>query len=449
MIKEKLLELVRDGNFWFRDQAIGVLRPEYLSKLASFTSAPGLAVCVVGVRRAGKTFVCKQFLGKTIAEGLRKEQTLYVNFEDPSLRPLLGIELLQDLYETYRHFVNKSAPAVIVLDEVQNVLGWEKWVRSMLEKQEAVRIIITGSSSKLLSRELASLLTGRTLTLPIFPLDFREFLRFRGAEPKKERELMIKRKEILSFLYEYLEYGGFPQVVLTEAPEVRFEILKELFDGIVTKDIAERHRVREVNDLKVLAVLTVANFSSYISVRKLLNIFCSTTRRKISPSTVNRFLGYFEEAFLCFYVPIFSHKIKDQLQYPRKVYSVDVGLANAVTSRFSENLGRLAENVVAVTLLKRCGRENLFYWKSREGHEVDFVVKERTRVKQLIQVCWDPSDERTRKREVRGLAEAMKEFGLRQGLVLTADFDGEEKVGKKRILYRPLWRWLLQDTQFS
>jgi predicted AAA+ superfamily ATPase len=141
--------------------------------------------------------------------------------------------------------------------------------------------------------------------------------------------------------------------------------------------------------------------------------------------------------------------VRDQLQYPRKVYSIDVGLLNAVVPRFSTSLGRLAENVVAIHLLKKYGGESLFYWKDASGKEVDFVVKDGMGVKQLIQVCWDPGDEGTKKREVRGLLKAMEEFGLKEGLVLTEDFEGEEGIDGRRIIYAPLWRWLLDSELMS
>ncbi|WP_428084425.1 ATP-binding protein [Candidatus Hadarchaeum sp.] len=430
---------MEDWNLWARDQNTGIMRDDYLSKMSSLWNALGTCTAVVGVRRAGKTFISKQFLKKLIGEGWRREQTLYVNFEDPVLRPMLSVGLLQDIYETYRHFLNQTETAVIILDEVQNVQGWESWVRSMLDKQEKVRMIITGSSSQLLRGELASALTGRILTLEVFPLDFGEFLRFKGFEG----DPLFRRREVLSLLREYLEFGGFPQAVLAEDRDVKRAVLKELFEGILTRDVAERHGVREVGDLKRLAVLTVGNFSSYISVKRLLHLFTSITRRKVSPSTINQFLNHFREAFLCFYVPIFSYKVKDQLLYPRKVYPVDVGLVNAVVPRPLENLGGLAENVVAISLLKKFGEESIFYWKDRIS-EVDFVVKEGMRVRQLIQVCWDPTDEETKKREVKGLLRAMEEFRLREGLVLTEYFEEGEEVEGKRIIYRPLWKWLLE-----
>jgi len=441
MIKRELLEIVSDFNLWSKEQETGIERPEYTRKIGECWEISGIAIAIIGARRAGKTFVARQFLKKQIEKGLEKEQTLYVNFEEPRLEAYMSTEFLDDLYETYRHYMNKDKLAVLVLDEIQAVPKWEKWARIMLEKNEKVKLIITGSSSKLLSRELATVLTGRAVSVRVFPLGFEEFLQFQGFELKKEG--IGQKKAMLDLLHTYLEYGGFPLIATTKGENAKLSLLKDIFDGIITKDIAWRHKIRRPNELKLLAVLALQNFSSQTSVKRLSDIMQNAAKRKISPSTTNAFLHYLSEAFLLFYIPIFSYKIKDQMLYPKKLYCTDTGIINAVSPRFMENTGRLAENIIAAELVKRHGEENIFYWKNIQKKEVDFAVKEGQKIKQLIQACWNTNDLKTKERETNALLAGMEEFGLKEGLIITEDFEAEEKKDGKRIAYKPIWKWLL------
>lgn len=442
MIKRELLDIVSSLNFWSKDQETGIDREQYTLKLEQYSSPKGITVTITGPRRAGKTTIAKQFLSKSINNGMAKEDTLYVNFEDIQLEQYINAGLLDSLYETYRHFLNKDRPAVFVLDEVQAVPSWEKWVRIMLERNENVKLIITGSSSRLLGKELATLLTGRTLPLKVFPLDFGEFLHFSGFSLKRP-DGIGQKKQIMDLLHTYIEYGGFPLAVLTPSTDVKSALLKEIFEGIIMKDIAQRYDIRSTDDLRLLSVLALQNFAGLISVKKLSDIMQNTSKRKISPTTVNSFLHYFSEAFLFFYIPIFSYKIKDQMLYPKKLYCIDTGIINAVSSRFMENSGRLAENLVAIELVKRHGSDNIFYWKDTQAREVDFVIKDGLKLRELIQVCWNIDQPETKNREIRSLIAAMDEFGLKTGSILTEDFEGDEKIDGKTIVYKPLWKWLI------
>ena len=436
MVERRLLSKIEDLNFWHKEQETGISRKE-LGQLANFSDDIDFALAVVGIRRAGKTYLAKQLLKKKIDEGVKKEQTLYINFEDPSLGPYLNVESLTLLYDSYRYFLNKNERAYVILDEIHNVENWEKWVRIMLEKKENAKFIITGSSSKLSKAELSTLLTGRMVTIPVFPLGFSSFLKFKGYVMKKHESYSS-----LSFLLnEYLEYGGFPLVVLAEEDK-KTVYLKELFDDIITKDIISRYKLRET-DVRKLAVILINNFSSLISVTKLSNLLQTIARTKLSPTTINDYLHYFEDSFLFFFVPIFSYKVKDAMQYPRKAYCVDVGLANAISLKFSENLGRLYENIVGVELIKRFGRENIFYWKGAGDREVDFVIKKGMNVDRLVQVCYDIDDEKVKMRELEALVKASDEFGCDNLYVITCEFEGKEKINKKSINFIPLWRWLM------
>lgn len=431
---KELLTKIEDLNFWHKVQEMGIRRDE-LSAVLKLADDPQLALIISGVRRAGKTTLAKQILQEKLQQ-ISPEQTLIINFEDPILEPYLNTEALQELYQTYRYFLNREKLAYIILDEVHTVPKWEKWVRIMLEKNENVKFIITGSSSKVFSSDLARVLSGRTIPFSLFPLRFSNFLQFQGYVPKKYESY----SSLSTFFQEYLEYGGFPLVVKSTEKNL---YLKQLFEDIIVKDIILKYKLREP-DIKKLAVLLINNVSSLTSVKRLQTAMQEIAKVKMSPTSINDYLYYFEDSFLFFFVPIFSYKIREQLQYPRKVYCIDTGMINALTLKFSENKGKLYENSVALTLLRRYGKENIFYWKDIQQHEVDFVVKEGLTITKLIQVCAQLAP-KTKERELRSLLKAMAEFKIDQGIVVTEEYEDRETINGQRVQYVPLWKWLLAE----
>ena len=441
MITPEYLEYVAPYNFWKREIDTGTWRNDYVDRVLRIFTVPGTAATVTGVRRAGKTYICRQVLRRQIENGMKRGQTLYVNFEDPALHPHLSVTFLQDLYDTYRHYLNPEEDAIIVLDEVQNVQGWEKWVRMMMETAENIKIMVTGSSSKIMSMELAPVLTGRYIDVRVYPLGFEEFLNFKEVPVNN---LDIRTREMEDAVREYLEYGGFPTTVLTRDLEMRKEYLKELFESIITRDVAARYGVRRMYELRSIVGLLLQNVSSMVSVPKLTNTLKSTGI-KISPTTVNQYLHHLREILLFYYVPIFSYKVKDQMQYPKKAYCIDTGLVNAASFRLSENLGKLAENTVAIELFRRYGTDKVFYWKDRGGKEVDFVVVENGNARELIQVTWEMDEKKTREREIRAVLSAMEELGRDNALILTGNTGENMGVDGKMIEITPIWKWLLQE----
>lgn len=434
--REELIEVLAPYNFWGREQDTGITRGDYLKDIRRKLST-GNALALVGVRRAGKTTLARQYLRALIEKGLPPEETLYVNLEEPRFYPHLSLELLEEIFSAFKTYVSRGARPVVVLDEVQNVEGWERWVRKVLDLGEA-EVIVTGSSSSLLRSELATLLTGRVLVTEVYPLSFREFLSFKGL-PIELPALLGRRGEVERALREYLEFGGFPQVVLTDDEGLKRELLRELFEGIILRDVAYRHGFRDARLVKLVAELALSRFSSLVSASRLRNEVSGIVGRKVSPNLVDSVLDAMEEAYLIHRVPILSPKVKDVRRYPKKLYAVDTGLANVMITRFTENIGRLAENAVARHLVQRHGRENVFYY--RNGHEVDFVVRENLKVSKLVQVSWDVDE--SWEREVEGLVEAAKQFGLSEGTVVTGWKSCEERVKGINVRCLPLWRFLL------
>ena len=437
MGKARMVEVLSKWNFWSRDLEVGILRRDYVDALLKFAKA-GKIVSIVGVRRSGKTTLMKQMAKLLMDEGTNRGDLLIVNFEEPEFVGA-DVGLLQRMYEAYLEIVKPAGKPFVFLDEIQNVDGWERFVRSLNERGEAF-VTISGSSSKLLSRELASVLTGRQIYFEVLPLSFKEFLSFKGMEIRGAKDVLLNSLGIKRLFREYMEIGGFPEVVLSEDPDFRTRTLRSYYEDILGRDVVQRFGVRKPDKLKALARFYLTNVSSPVSFRRISGSI------QLPTETVRRFSSYLETANLVFFVKRFSWSVKEQENSPRKVYSIDVGLSNAIGFRFRENLGKLAENLVALELRRRQVQHpdlEFFYWKDETQLEVDFVIKEGLRVQGLLQVCWDPSEEETRRREVRGLVKAMDEFELHEGLVLTEDFEGEEKVKGKKILYKPVWSWLL------
>ncbi len=399
-----------------------------------------LIISLVGVRRAGKTYLLFQ-IAKQLRVSIPRQNIIYLNFEDNRLFPLKGDEL-SSLIETYiENFTPASrAPIYFLLDEIQNIPDWERSLRRIYD-QKKVKLLITGSSSKLLSSEIATSLRGRTLSHLVFPFSYREFLKAKGIkiEDTPKLEYSTRRHSLLRQFQDYLRFGGFPQVVFEDAKD---ELLREYYQAIFYRDIVERFNIRKLSLFEAFLKILMENNASLFSISKMAD-YLRTIGFKVNKSTLSEYIFYARSAFLIFDVSIFSYKVKDRLQYPRKIYAIDPGLVNAITFRASHNYGKMLENVIFLELMRR--RKEVYYWKSGRNYEVDFVVKEGLKVVELIQVVWKVADAQTRKREERALLLAMEEFGLKKALVLTRDEKREVKIDKKQIHYLPAWLWLLDE----
>lgn len=431
MKRSDILEVLADWNFWGHDLDAGIDRVELVGGIKRYAGLREIVV-VSGVRRCGKSTLLLQFCRSLIESGVRKEDVLIVNLEDPRLKKL-DLDLLNKIYEAYLTELNPQKVHYVVLDEVQVVEGWERFAR-FLHENKKICVFVTGSSSKLLSSEYSTVLAGRHVDMEAYPLSFREFLRFRGVELKDGLDLVSKRHELKRLVSEYVKWGGFPKACLLEGEQDKKEVLNAYFRDIMIKDVVMRHRIREVEKLEELAkyyLTNTASLQSFNNIRKVIGT---------SLDTVERFSGYFSEAYLVFFVSKFSFSKKEQIQNPKKAYCIDTGLRNAVGFVFSDDSGRLMENVVFLELKRR--KKEIFYWKGKG--EVDFVTKDGLRKLGLLQVCYDVENESTKKREVGALVEAMEDLRLKEGLVITADYEHEERVGGKKIRYAPLWKWLLE-----
>lgn len=394
---------------------------------------------LAGVRRSGKTYVFYQIIDQ-LRKTIPDTNIIYIDFEDDRLLPIDGSEIRELLNVYKQNFqCEKTFPIYLFLDEVQNIPDWDKSVRRIFNREQNVRIAITGSSSKLLSSEIATALRGRTLSHYVSPLTFPEFLRFKNLEIANLDNISYspQKNEVLRLFNEFLEFGSFPQVVLSEK---KIQILQEYFRAIFYRDIVERYEIRQIRVFENFIKLVIQSMASRFSFGKINNTL-ATIGHKVGKATLIDYMAKIESAFLAFQVPIYAYSVKDQLQYPRKVYVIDNGLRNSVTFRFSPDRGRLLENLVFNQIYRRVENE-IYYWADKNGLEVDFVVKQGTAVVKLIQVCESLSDAKTRQREIRALKKAMAEFSLDSSTILTYDESGMETIDNKQINIIPIWLWL-------
>lgn len=383
----------------------------------------GLIKVVIGPRRAGKSVFALQMLTAAIGSDFA-----YINFDDERLmQPLDLDELLKAMIQVYGD--NRT----VFFDEIQNVIGWELFVNRL--QRRGYNIILTGSNAHLLSRELSTHLTGRYREFRLLPFSFAEFLAARSFAVDETLAAPERQGLILKQLDDFLRIGGFPEVVVRGTEPSGY--LTALFDGILFKDVVKRYGVRYSAKLHDVGRWLIGNVAREYTCTSLKN---SLAFRSVH--TVENYVSYLVEAFLFMSVTRYSLKTKVRMSAPRKIYAYDTGMVNAVRFRTGSDTGRLLENLVAVEWYRR-GVE-FFSFKTGSGKEVDFAVRSTAGAFSLFQVCYDLSDQKTRKREFVALTKAAEELGVAGGTVLTWDEEGEELLGACRIRLIPVWKWLLR-----
>ena len=415
MNNQEIIGILSQWNFWQKEVKTGLARPKYVQKLFNQRDQKEVSV-IMGVRRSGKSTALLQTLKEIIENGASVQNILYINFEEPAFASDLDLKFLLQIYQAYREKFSPQGKIYVALDEVHMVPQWEKFVRGVYDRGDEVKFYITDSSSHLLSKEYGHTLTGRIYSNVIYPLSFREYLLFKGQDKLTDvAGININSAELRHAFQKYLEFGGFPQITLSGDAETKKQLLKEYYSAIIEKDIAGRYKVRDAGRLKEFCLLAMTQnglpLSGYLAEKK----------QGIPQPTANKFLSYLEEVFLMLPVSYFSYSLSQQQKRPKKFYSIDTGIYNAVSFKFSENIGRVFENAVFLAL-KRGGNE-IFYWQNKR--ETDFVVREGRAVKRLINVCWDLNEE-NKIREIEGLDESMKKFKLKESELIT--LQGEDKI---------------------
>lgn len=384
-------------------------------------------VDIIGPRRSGKSSILKLLIKKLSLSG----EFLFINFEDPYFITHNQPQVIEELIAVYQEYFDQKLH-YLFFDEIHSISHWESALRKLRDSGK-YKMFITGSSSKLLGKELSTLLTGRHLSYEILPLSFSEFLSFKGMALKNKKDLILKDKTWLKHFDDYLSIGGFPEIVKTG----NLPLLKQYYFDIIQKDILMRYEIRQKDTLEKMGIYLITNLAKIISIESLKKTF------GLSFEAVSTYLDYFHESFLIFTVPQFSYSLKRQHKAPKKIYTADTGLANTISFRFSEDKGRILEQSVFLELLRK--NYQPFYYKTQNNKEVDFLVQLPRRKKLLAQVCADLSDEETKKREIDSLIQAMGELDIHTGLILTHHTEQEISLDKNHIKIIPVYKWIMKD----
>jgi hypothetical protein len=411
---------------------------------ARLPAIPGKVHSVIGMRRAGKTTFLRQILDERRSEG-PPERAIFVGFEDDRLAGI-GVEQLGFLLEEYYRLypsVRSRETVHWFLDEIQLVPGWERFARRVLDT-ERCEIVVSGSSARMLSREVHTSLRGRGVATVIRPFGFREFLRHRNEESSGGRAGMTpaERSLVEKRFREFLVEGGFPETQGLSAP-LRIELLQGYVDTVLFRDVVERYRVPQVEALRWLVRQCLRNPAGSFSVHRLHRDLRSQGHG-IGKDAVHAMLGYLLDAFLLSAVPLATESERKRNSNPRKLYPVDPGLVRAFDASGRSNLGHALETAVQNELERR-GAE-VSYVKTGDGLEVDFLARRATGEEELLQVCADASDPGTLAREVRALAAASREYPRAKPRLLVLDRDALSALEDERVRVEPAYEWLLAAT---
>jgi hypothetical protein len=417
---------------YFVDKKEDIRKQEVVERLVKEKASKEFINAIIGPRRAGKTFF---LFGIIKRSKLEDEDFLFIDFEDDKIKELVRSKIVKCIQKHVE--IYGKEPTHLFFDEIQNLDRWQSFIYSLAEKKRYF-IFITGSSSKLLSREIATQLRGRGLNIIVFPFSFKEFLRIKKFKEKKIYS-SIEESKIKNYLREYLRAGGFPQVVLKKLDKKTF--FREYLNVVLYKDLVERYKIENLELARFLLYSAIQSFAKEFSINKLYKQL--KEKVEVSNKTLYQYSSYLEEVFFSFFLRKFSFSNKKSLLSVPKIYVNDPGLANF---GFSQNIGRLMENLVFLELkkLELNNINEIYYWKDYQGKEVDFIVKEGVKVKQLIQVTYASDRDEIEQREIKALLKASRELKCRNLLLITWDYESEEKIKGKGIKFLPLWKWLLE-----
>ncbi|MCE5294599.1 MAG: ATP-binding protein [Chlamydiales bacterium] len=390
------------------------------SKLLSYQKATE-TVILQGIRRSGKS---------TLLQLVRKnslENRYFLNFDDDRLVPFT-IEDFQQLYELFIELY--GIQKTFYFDEIQNIPDWERFVRRLHDK--GMKVYVTGSNANLLSAELGTKLTGRHLSIEVYPFSFKEWVNGQNPSLLNGDPLTTEQKGVtLNLFLQYCENGGIPEYIQTKVPET----LHRLYEGIIFRDIISRYHLKQPKALQEIAYFLASNLGKIFSYKTL----CTITGIK-SPTTASDYCAYMEQSYLCFFINKYSHSLKEQAVSQKKVYFIDHILAKTVGFQIGLNRGRMLENIVFIELKRRY--KNVYYHK--ENKECDFIIKTGATIEFAYQVTAEWGDEKVMEREIGGLLEALDAYELSEGWILTDDTEETLQKNNKTIRVVPIWKWLLQ-----
>lgn len=444
MDREVLQKLITTWNPHFTNPQKGgwegtVPREKYLQQLKKLMDIRHVLI-LTGVRRSGKSTLMRQLVRFLIQEkGVPPQNILFLFLEDILVQQYISIgwKFLEELYKYYLETYNPQGQIYLLLDEIQGVKEFNRWIASRYERKEKVKFILSGSRRALVESESATVLTGRNVRIDVYPLNFYEYLMMKGVEVKGEGSIASIRdanfdlvSSILHHLGNYLYEGGYPEIVLAEGEEIKRALAASYYSDTLTRDVLKPNSIRNAQEIEVLGLQIMSDFTrthTYSSLAK---------PQKLSVDTVKAYLEYFEKAYLFFESKHFSYKTKEtqDIQRARKIYVVDNGLRNFNIPLPRPDFGQSAENIVYMELLKSAPA--VHYWKGKK--EIDFVIMDPNL--SLLNVSY--TDE-PHAREVEGMLEGLKEFKVMEGTILTKNYSDIKEIEGKKISFVPLWAWLI------
>lgn len=431
MDRNKIKELIIEHKERFLSRH-GLVKREIQAEIERYIKHKEI-ILITGIRRGGKSslmrLVCEDIISRF---AVPIANILYLNFEDERFIDFT-VKDFEALYEIFMEMENPGGRKYFFLDEIQNVKGWEKWVNRLYEFED-VKLFVTGSNVAMLRSEISTALTGRNRQLVNWPFSFREFMTVPGVSIDEKSFYNRERKaEIKRLFRKYLESGGFPEIIRIND----LTLLEQYVKDIIYRDIIARYSIRNVREIKELVLFLASNIGTIQSYKNLKDLISVK-----SLSTVRNYLEALNSVFLFFCIDLFDYSVRKQIYNPSKIYCIDTALSNSISFKFSKNIGHLYENIVFLEL-KRNYKNEIFYWKSKDGREVDFVIKKGLKIDKAIQVCLSLSDKKVKEREINALLKAQEELGPQHLIILTEDEEGKENTGAVEINIIPLWKWLL------
>lgn len=435
-----MINIIKEIILDFQEYAL----PTGVPRLLNTTIVKGKATVCIGVRRCGKSTYMFQLMQKLLDAGISRQNILYLNFFDDRLHGLqhTGLDIILESYFSIYPEKKNTETVYCFFDEIQVVSGWEPFVDRLM-RTERCEVYITGSSAQMLSREIATQMRGRALSWEMFPFSFQEFLTFKGVD--SEGPLSTKNRLTIQKAFEaYWETGGFPEVAGLNR-SLRIKIHQEYFNAMLFRDLVERHDVAHPKAVTDLAHWLMDNTASLYSINNLTG-YLKSLGHKAPKSAVAEYLEWFEDAYILFTVRIFDSSLTRANANPKKIYCIDHALVTSVSSGILVNSGHLLENLV-FTALRRITPE-IYYYKSKNGRETDFIALMPDKSRKLIQVCESITDPQTRKRELTALSEAMAELKLTSGTIVTRGEDETIAIEAGQIEVVSAWRFLLIAMAF-
>ncbi|MFH1072845.1 MAG: ATP-binding protein [Nanoarchaeota archaeon] len=433
----KTESLVEWNPWWSKKPEFNLLERDLEKELSGWLKRKEI-IAIMGVRRSGKTSLCKLVI-EHLLERIDPKNVFFIKADDERVEKQ---GLISHSLEAYREFMNPQGKIFVFIDEIQEIPEWESTLKRMYDLESDVKFFISGSNFSVLREDLSFKLAGRCAYFDIYPFSFGEFLRHalsKDVSNKVKRVAM--KKEIQHHLFKYMEFGGFPEVVLEPDEKKKTQLLRFYYDTIVYRDIIRRREIRSAAKMENMINYFLQNIANTANFTKVAE------HAALSTDSITEYARYLQDAFFIFSMPLFSYSVKKQEINPKKIYCVDTGLRNIKGFRFSQDYGRLMENIVFIELRRRMSANPLaeiFYWSNKKS-EVDFLIKAGVRAKELVQVCWDYEEESVQKREIDGLMNAMQELKLSQGTLITKDTEGQQVNAGKKVKIVPLWNWLLEE----